>query len=147
MRKLIATLFFSLVITFPVMAIEPPKGVVVPYTDKEISYTGVQFNEVLEAYGLVLSPESEQSMPSCFATVFPDRIEFGHDSMRCSPKEFHFILTAYGLMLTPDDVGSRLSEMGTYATVQDGKVVFSDETAFLWSSEWKTILGAYRKVK
>ena len=60
--------------------------------------------------------------------------------------DYHSILAAYGLALTPDDVSSKLGSMDSYATVRDGKVVFSDRGNLTYnSSEWKVILGAYSK--
>jgi hypothetical protein len=49
MKKLIAALSIMLVMTLPVMAIEPSEGVIVPYEGTNQAYTGTQFNEVLEA--------------------------------------------------------------------------------------------------
>ena len=96
----------------------------------------------------MLSVEAAKRVSSCFAKVRGNTIEFPTgDSMRCSPKEYHSILTAYGLTLTPEDVISKLGKMDTYARVKDGKVVFSEEKVFLWSSDWKIILDAYTKAK
>lgn len=149
MKILVATLFITLVMTLPVMAIEPPEGVTVPYEGTDVAYEGDQFNEVLEAYGLSLTIETAKNLPPCFGIVKENTTEFGRNAtaLQCTPKEFHSILTAYGLELTPDDVSSTLGKMDTYATVRDGKVVFRDEKVFLWSSDWKIILGAYRKAR
>ncbi len=148
MKKLIAALSIMLVMTLPVMAIEPSEGVMVPYEGTSQAYTSTQFNEVLEAYGLMLSLEAAKSVPPCLAKVEGDTITFRYgESMVCSPREYHSILTAYGLTLTPDDVVSKLGKMDTYATVKDDKLFFSDIKMFLWSSDWKIILGAYRKAR
>ncbi len=149
MKIAILALSISLVNTSYLLAIEPPEGVMIPYEGDEIAYNGDQFQEVLEAYGLVLTVEAAKDLPPCFGIVKENTTEFGRNatSLQCSPREYHAILSAYGLKLTPDDVSSKLSNMDTYATVQDGKVVFSDEKAFLWSSDWKTILGAYSKAQ
>lgn len=129
------------------MAIEPLEGVTVPYEGTEIAYSGDQFNEVLESYGLILTIEAAQNVPPCFASVKGDTIQFGcgYHSLQCSPKEYHAALTAYGLTLTADDVSSRLGKIGTYAMVQDGMVIFNENIVLLWSSDWKIILGAYKK--
>lgn len=147
MKTTLVTLFIMLVMTFPVMAIEPPEGAAIPYADKDIAYDGDQFTEVLEAYGLALTVETAKNLPLCFGVVKENTTEFGRNAsaLQCSPKEYHTILTAFGLTLTPEDVTSRLGKMDSYATVRDGKIVFSDDRVFLWSSDWQIILGAYRK--
>lgn len=40
MNTTAATLFNILALIFPVMAIEPPDGVAIPYADKDIAYNG-----------------------------------------------------------------------------------------------------------
>lgn len=149
MKIVILALSISLIVTSPLTAIEPPEGVTIPYEDKEIAYNGDQFNEVLEAYGLNLTVETAQNLPSCFGTVKENTTEFGRNatSLQCSPREYHSILTAYGLGLALDDVSSKLGKMQSYATVKDGKVIFSDDKVFLWSLDWKIILDAYTKLK
>ena len=148
MKNLIEALSITLIMSLPVMAIEPPVGVTIPYEGTNQVYSGTHFNEVLQAYGLKLSVEAAKSLPPCFARVIGDNIDFRFgDSMVCSPRQYHAILVAYGLELTPDDVSSKLGMMDTYAAVKDDKVVFSDEKVFFWSSDWKIILGAYRKAR
>ena len=149
MKTIFATLCTIIFIALPLgaIAIEPPDGVTIPYEGKEMSYDGDQFTEVLEAYGLSLTVESAKNLPPCFGVVKENTTEFGRNAtaLTCSPKEYHSILTAFGLTLTPDDVISKLGKMDSYATVQNGEVVFGDEKAFIWSSDWKIILGAYKK--
>ncbi len=151
MKKFIVVLSIMFVITLPILALafDPPEGVTVPYEGKEIAYNGDQFNEVLKAYGLNLTVETAKNLPPCFGTLIENTTVFGRNatSLQCSPREYHSILAAYGLTLTPDDVSSKLGKMENYATVQDGKVVLNDATVFLWSSDWKIILGAYTKAK
>ena len=151
MKTNVATLFMIILVTLPLgaIAIEPPEGVMIPYEGKEMSYDGDQFTEVLEAYGLSLTVESAKNLPLCFGVVKENTTEFGRNAsaLQCSPKEYHTILSAFGLTLTPDDVISKLGKMDNYATVQNGKIAFSDEKVFLWSSDWKNILGAYSKAK
>ena len=148
MKTLIAAQLFSLVLVLPATAIEPPAGATIPYEGTNRAYTGTQFNEVLEAYGLKLSVEAAESLPPCFARVLGDVIDFRFgDSMVCSPGQYHSILGAYGLELTPGNVSSKLGKMDTYATVQDGKVILNDEKVFIWASDWKIILGAYSKAQ
>lgn len=148
MNKFISALFITLIMSLPAMAIEPPEGAKIPYQGTNRAYTGMQFNEVLEAYGLELSVEAAKSLPPCFARVLGDIIDFRFgESMVCSPSQYHSILAAYGLELTPENVGSKLAKMDIYATVQDGEVIFGDERLFMWSSDWTTILGAYSKAQ
>ncbi len=90
MKKLIAALSIMLVMTLPVMAIEPSEGVMVPYEGTSQAYTSTQFNEVLEAYGLMLSLEAAKSVPPCLAKVEGDSITFRYgESIVCSPREYH----------------------------------------------------------
>ena len=149
MKTIFPVLFLVLVISLPATAIEPPEGVTIPYEGKDIAYNGDQFTEVLEAYGLTLTVQTARNLPPCFGKVKENTTEFGRNatSLQCSPREYHSILTAFGLTLTPDDVVSKLGEMDSYATVQDGKVVFSDDQVFLWSSDWEIIFNAYSKAK
>ena len=138
LKKMIAALFITFIMSFPVMAIEPPEGVAIPYEGVNQAYTASQFNEVLEAFGLMLSAESAKNVPSSYAKVEGDTIKFGDSSMA--------YLAAYVLALTPDDVSSKLGSIDSYATVKDGKVVFSDRGNLTYNpSEWKAILGAYSK--
>ena len=146
LKKMIAALFITFVMSFPVMAIEPPEGVAIPYEGINQAYTASQFNEVLEAFGLMLSAEAAKNVPSSFAKVEGDTVTFGDNSMAYMSSDYHSILAAYGLALTPDDVSSKLGSMDSYATVKDGKVVFSDRGNLTYNpSEWKAILGAYSK--
>ena len=148
MNKLIFAMCLTLFTVMPAMAIEPPEGATLPYEGTNRAYTGMQFNEVLEAYGLKLSVQAAKSLPPCFARVIGDIIDFRFgDSMVCSPEQYHAILAAYGLELTPEDVSSKLLKMDTYATVREGNVIFSDEKMFMWSSDWEIILGAYSKAQ
>lgn len=149
MKTKLTLLFIGLIITLPALAIEPPKGVSIPYEGKDIAYNGDQFTEVLEAYGLNLTIETAKNLPPCFGKVKDNTTEFGRNatSLQCSPSEYHSILTAFGLKLTPDDVISKLSKMDAYATVKDGKVVFNEDKVFLWSSDWGIILDAYSKAQ
>ena len=145
-KKIVAVFFLTFVMSFPVMAIEPPEGATIPYQGGNQAYTAVMLNEVLEAYGLKLSSEAAQSVPDSFAKVEGDTITFGDSSMAYLTSNYHAILTAYGLTLTPDNVTSKLGKMDSYATVKDDKVVFSDRGNLTYNpSEWKMILGAYSK--
>jgi len=147
LKKLIAAFFITSIMSFPVMAIEPPEGVAIPYEGENMAYTPSQFNEVLEAFGLMLSAEAAKNVPSSFAKVEGDTVKFTDNSMAYLSSDYHSILTAYGLALTPDDASSKLlGPMDSYATVKDGKVVFSDRGNLTFNpSEWKVILGAYSK--
>jgi len=146
LKKLIAALFITFIMSFPAMAIEPPEGVAIPYEGENMAYTPSQFNEVLEAFGLMLSAEAAKNVPSSFAKVEGDAVKFTDNSMAYLSSDYHSILTAYGLALTPEDVSSKLGSIDSYATVKDDKVVFSDRGNLTFNpSEWKVILGAYSK--
>ena len=146
LKRLVAALFITLMMSLPAMAIEPPAGATIPYEGKNAAYTAAEFNEVLEAYGLMLSSEAAKTVPSSFAKVEGDTIMFGDHSMAYRSSEYHSILSAYGLTLTPEDVSAKLGSLDSYATVKDGKVVFSDRGNLAYRpDEIKMILGAYSK--
>ncbi|MGI9537675.1 MAG: hypothetical protein ACR2PB_11450 [Desulfocapsaceae bacterium] len=146
-KKILAVLFLTFVLSFPAMAIEPPEGATIPYEGENTAYTAIMFNEVLEAYGLKFSTEAAQGVPSSFAKVEGDNVTFSDSSMAYLSSDYNAILTAYGLTLMPDKVTSELGKLlDSYATVKDDKVVFSDRVNVAYNpSEWKTILGAYSK--
>jgi hypothetical protein len=146
LKKIFAVLFVTFVMSLPVMAIEPPEGVAIPYEGGNEAYTASMLNEILEAYGLKFSSEAVQSVPDSFAKVEGDTVTFGDNSMAYLSSNYHAILAAYGLTLTPDNVTSKLGKMDSYATVKDDKVFFSDKGNLTYNpSEWKMILGAYSK--
>lgn len=93
MKTLVTTLFITHVMTLPVMAIEPPEGVTIPYEEKDIAYNGDQFNEILEAYSLILTIEAAKNLPPCFGKVKNNTTEFGRNttSLQCSPSEYNSI--------------------------------------------------------
>ena len=145
-KRILAVFFLTFVMSFPVMAIEPPEGATIPYQGGNEAYTAGMLNEVLEAYGLMFSSEAVESVPDSFAKVEENTVIFGDSSMAYKSSNYHAILTAYGLTLTPDNVTSKLGTMDSYATVKDDKVVFSDRGNLTYNpSEWKMVLGAYSK--
>jgi len=145
LKKLLVALFITFIVSLPVMAIEPPEGVTIPFEGINQAYTATQFNDVLEAYGLMLSPEAAKNVPSSFAKVDEDTVKFGDKSMAYTAGDYHSILTAYGLALTPDNVSSKLGSINAYASVKDDKVVFSDKPITYKPSDWEIILSAYSK--
>lgn len=147
LKKVFAALFITFIMNLPVMAIEPPEGVTIPYKEINQAYTPFEFNEVLEAFALMLSPETAQTVPPSFATVNGDTITFSNLSMTYLPSTYHSILTAYGLTLTPEGVSSKQGSMNYYAKLIDGSVVFTDNAFYAYKPpEWEIILGAYSKV-
>lgn len=142
-KTLFAALFVSIVLSLPALAIEAPEGVTIPFEGINQSYTATQFNDVLVAYGLMLSPEAAKHVPSSFAIVDGDAVNFKDKSMAYVAGDYHTILTAYGLSLSAENVSSKLGSIKAYAHVKDGKVVFSTKPIAYTPSEWKTILGAY----
>lgn len=146
LRKMICALSVTFILSLPAMAIEPPEGVTIPYIKINQAYTASQFNEVLEAFGLMFSPEASTTVPMSFAKVDGDNITYGSLSMTYLPSTYHSILTAYGLELTPDGVKSKMGSIDYYAKVKDGSVVFTDNAYYAYNPpEWELILGAYSK--
>ena len=143
LKQFFAALFVSIVLSLPVLAIEAPEGVTIPFDGINQAYTATQFNDVLVAYGLMLSPEAAKHVPSSFAIVDGDAVKFKDKSMAYVAGDYHTILTAYGLSLSVENVSSRLGSITAYAHVKDGKVVFSTKPIAYNPSEWKTILSAY----
>jgi hypothetical protein len=128
------------------MAIEPPDGAMIPYQGVNQAYTAAQFNEVLEAYGLMFSKDAASSVPDSYVKVEGDTLTFGDRSMAYMGSEYNAILAAYGLTLTADDVSSKLGGFDSFAMVKDGQVVFNDTGSWTFKpDEWKIILGAYSK--
>ena len=143
LRKILVTLFITLMVSSPAMAIEPPEGVTIPFEGKNEAYTATQFNDVLVAYGLMLTPEAAKHVPSSFAIVEGDAIKFKSKSMAYVAGDYHTILTAYGLTLSPENVSAKLGMIKAYAHVKDGTIVFSTKPIAYNPPEWKTILSAY----
>lgn len=143
LKKLLATLFITFIMSSPVMAIEPPEGATIPFEGINQAYTATQFNDVLVAYGLMLSPEAAKHVASSYAIVDGDAVKFKDKSMAYVAGDYHTILTAYGLTLSAENVSAKLGSIKAYAHVKDGKVVFSTKPIAYNPSEWKTILGAY----
>ena len=143
LKQFFAALFVSIVLSLPALAIEAPEGVTIPFEGINQAYTATQFNDVLVAYGLMLSPEAAKHVPSSFAIVDGDAVNFKDKSMAYVAGDYHTILTAYGLSLSAENVSSKLGSITAYAHVKDGKVVFSTKPIAYTPSEWKTILSAY----
>jgi len=80
MKTLFVTLFITLVMVVPLMAIESPEGVTIPYADKDIAYNGDQFYEVLEAYGLTLTVETAKNLPPCYGKLKENTTEFSRNA-------------------------------------------------------------------
>ncbi len=145
-KQLLTSILATLLFASPLMAIEPPAGATVPYEGINQAYTAVQFNEVLEAYGLMFNKDAASTVPDSYVKVSGDMVTFGDHSMVYTATEYNAILAAYGLTLTPEDCSSKLPADNSYATVKDGQVVFN--TTGSWAGkpeEWKKVLGAYSK--
>lgn len=146
MKQISAVLFATLIASTPLMAIEPPEGAMVPYEGINRAYTAIEFNEVLEAYGLMFSKDAAASVPDFYVDVEGDTVKFGDDGMSYKASEYDAILRAYGLTLKAEDVKAKLGEDNSYATVEDGKVVFNDTGSWVFKPEMmKKILSAYSK--
>ena len=145
-KQLLAVLFATLLISSPLMAIEPPEGATIPLMGVNQAYTPAELNEVLEAYGLTFSKDAASTVPDSYAKVEGDTVTFGKRSMAYSATEYNAILSAYGLTLTAEDASSKLGPESSYATVKDGQVVFN--TTGSWVArpeEVKKVLSAYSK--
>ena len=120
-KQFVAVLGAVLIFFSPLMAIEPPEGATIPYEGVNQAYTAAQFNEVLEAYGLMFSKDAASTVPDSYVKVEGDSLTFGDHSMAYSASEYNAILAAYGLTLTAEDAGSKLAADNSYATVKDGQ--------------------------
>ena len=145
-RKLFVVIFATLIFSSPLMAIEPPEGATIPFEGINQAYTPAEFNEVLEAYGLMFSKDAASNVPDSYAKVDGDTVTFGDRSMAYSATEYNAILSAYGLTLTAEDVSSKLGAESSYATVKDGQVVFNKTGSWVAKpDEVKKVLSAYSK--
>lgn len=145
-KQLLAVIFATLIISSPLMAIEPPEGATIPYIGVNQAYTGAQLNEVLEAYGLMFSKDAASNVPDSYVKIEGDTLTFGDHSMAYKPSEYHAILSAYGLTLAAEDVTSKLGAENNFATVKDGQLVFNDLRSWVAKpDEWKKLLSAYSK--
>jgi outer membrane protein OmpA-like peptidoglycan-associated protein len=142
LKKTIITLFITFMMSLPAMAIEPPAGATIPWVGNNALYTSVEFNDVLEAYGLKLSAESAKMVPSSYAKLAGDTVRFNGTAYAYAPPDYHSILTAYGLEINPEEVSAKL-KLISYASVRDGKVVFGNVSTAYNPYEWKTILSTY----
>ncbi len=141
-RKTLLFLCLVGLMSTPAAAIEPPEGASIPWGSNNTAYTAVEFNAVLEAYGLSLAPESVKTTPSTYAKTAGDKVMFGNTAFAYRPATYHAIITSYGLELSQDDVTAKLGKV-RYASVKNGTVVFADSQYAYNSDEWKTILSAY----
>ena len=66
----------------------------------------VTFNEILNAYGLELTPEAAVDLPINYAKVVDGKVVFDWKSMAFAPQDYHKIFTAYGLTLSPEDAAT-----------------------------------------
>ncbi len=141
-RKTLLFLCLVGLMSTPALAIEPPEGASIPWGSNNTAYTAVEFNAVLEAYGLSLAPESVKTTPSSYAKTAGDKVMFGKTAFAYRPATYHAIITSYGLELSPDDVTAKLGKV-PYASVKNGTVVFAGSQYAYNSGEWRTILSAY----
>lgn len=142
LKKTFITLFITVMMSLPAMAIEPPAGATIPWMGGNTAYSSVRFNDILEAYGLNLSAESVKMAPPSYAKLAGDTVKFNDTAIAYYPINYHSILTAYGLEINPDEVSAKL-KLISYASVKDGKVVFGKISTAYNPHEWETILSTY----
>lgn len=144
LKKTVVTCLATAMMCAPAMAIELPKDVSPSIFSKQATaYPSFRFNDILEAYGLNLSPAGAKTVPQPYAKVKGDSVAFNSASMTYSPDRYHQIFTAYGLELSPEAVGKKLG-IPSYATAKDGKISFGKDSIAYARSEWLQILGAYQ---
>ena len=141
-RKMLLYLFLVALVSSPALAIEPPAGATIPWGRDNTAYTATEFNAVLEAYGLNLTPESVKNVPKSYAKMAGDKVMFGNTAFAYRPVTYHAILTSYGLELSPEEVTAKLGNV-PYAKVKNGKVVFAESQYAYNAGEWKKILSVY----
>jgi OOP family OmpA-OmpF porin len=142
LKKVLVALLGVMVFSLPAMAIEPPAGAVIPWGNQNTAYTSAEFNNILEAYGLMLSPGSLDGVPPAYARAAGNNVGFNDTATAFRPSVYHAILTAYGLELSPEQVSAKFGLLN-YASVKNGEIVFGDTSTAYNQSEWMTILSAY----
>jgi outer membrane protein OmpA-like peptidoglycan-associated protein len=142
LRKTLLFLCLVGLMSAPAMAIEPPDGASIPWGSNNTAYTAWEFNDVLEAYGLSLAPESVKTTPASYAKMTGDKVMFGKTAIAYRPAIYHSIFTSYGLELSPEEVTAKLGYV-PYASVKDGTIVFASQQYAYNAAELKTILSAY----
>lgn len=144
LKKTLFVLLALLAFSLPAQAIELPAGA---YRSFEKSPTSTayssayQFNDILEAYGLQLSPGAVSGVPTSYAKVSGNQVVFNQQSVAYSPVQYHSILTAYGLELSPQAVNEL--DVSSYAKVVNDKIVFNDTSIAYSGNDWTKILRAY----
>lgn len=133
-----------LAISMPALSIELPKDATPTFGKASTAYaSSYQFNDMLQAYGLVLDPAAVASVPSSYAKVSDDKVVFNNNSIAYTPADYHTILTAYGLELSPEAVTEKLGGVSSYAKVKNDEIVFGKDSIAYGGAEWVTIMSAY----
>lgn len=145
MRKI--TLFAMLAmiaIGMPALSIELPSDATPLFSGSSTAYSSsINFNMLLESYGLKLPAGKVSSVPASYATISGDTINFNKESIAYTPTQYHSILTAYGLELSPMAVTEKLGSISSYAKVQTDEIVFGKKSVAYGGDEWTAILSAY----
>jgi len=115
----------------------------VVYDWKSKAYSPVTFNEILNAYGLELTPEAAVDLPINYAKVVDGKVVFDWKSMAFAPQDYHKIFTAYGLTLSPEDAATIPAYLN-YCKVVDGNIVFDWKSTAYSGEGLSQILAAYK---
>jgi OOP family OmpA-OmpF porin len=142
LKKTVFASIVALTLCSPAMAIEPPSGATSGFNAQATAYPSVQFNQILEGYGLSLPADAVAGVPDTYATSADGKLVFNNNFKAYTPEQYHAIFTSYGLNLTPDAVSSKLG-ISSYAKVKGGEVVFGTAKLAFTSDEWQKILSAY----
>jgi len=138
MKKVIVlAICVAFVMSLPAFAIDVPEGALVKM--KSTAYSGTEFNAVMEACGLTLSPEAAGNVPSSYAKVKNGEVVFGKKSTAYSPDLTNDILTAYGLVLNKEEAAAKLGAIN----YMDKNGNFNKKSYAYGKSELTQILAAY----
>lgn len=142
LKKTLTVSVITLFLSTPALAIDLPKDASPTFSKPATAYPSQQFNEILEAYQLMLDPDSAKNIPSSYAKISDGKTSFGSTAIAYSPKQYHAILSAYGLQLTVNDAKEILNTR-SYATVTGDTISFGN-TAIAYGGEgWENIMSAY----
>ena len=145
----------ALALSMPALAIElspdaqnVPSGYAV-VSNGEVMYKGpptawcsMDFNAILEAYGLTFAQDAVGDVPTSYAKAADDKVLFNKTPVAYPPVDYNRIFNAYGLQMSPEQCDS-LKGVVSYCKVVDDTVVFGNTATAYDSLELSKIIGAY----
>lgn len=141
-------LYLSLAVSIcgsPAVALEIPQQPASDFASEATAYSSNRLNQILEAHGVSLAPESVSSLPAGYARLAAGEMVYSDLATAYSPEQYHRILAGYGLELTPENAGRIV--VRPYVQVAAGELFLTDSPAVAYGKrEWQNILGAYSQV-